>query len=129
MVIYLIVSLIAIAISVCFFFDYLVITSASILPLGLSALSVLQAVVFLLLSHEPSDHTNETSYSMLETDHKTEKSGLKYHALTKLAIIPLLCIFIIYFSTAWKIAVPLCVYFLSFVPVRLLVKMAQKKKG
>ncbi len=126
MIIYLTVSLLAVAGSVFIFFDHLMITNISLLPLGLSALSVLQVIIFLLLSREPSDHTNETSYSMRETDHKAEQFALKYHALSKLAILPVLCIFIFYFGTAWKIAIPLIVYFLSFVPPRLFVN---RKKG
>ncbi len=127
MTICLIASIIAIIASAFVFFEHIVISSASIAPLVLIGLSIFQAVLFKLQENEKWDHTNNTAYSTGEVDVDATKLSMKYHALTKIAIIPLLCVFVIYFNTAIKIVVPIAIYLLSFFFVRLLVKFSKNK--
>ncbi len=127
MTIYLIVSILAIIVSVFIFFDSIIISSGSICPIVLIGLSILQAIIFKSEYNEPKDHTNATNYSTREMDYEVLRLSMKYHTLTKIAIIPLLCVFIIYFNTVIKIAVPICIYLLSFFPVPLLVKYSKKR--
>ncbi len=124
MTIYLIISILATIASVFIFFENIIVSSGSVCPLFLIGLSILQAVIF---KSEKRDHTNETNYSIQELDYESINLSMQYHALTKIAIIPLLCVFIIYFDTAYKIAVSMGIYLLSFLPVRLLVKFRKKR--
>ncbi len=125
MTIYLIISLLAVVISVFVFFESLTISALSIVPTVIIVLSALQAAIFNSSANKENDRTDNTAFSANEIDCKAVKLGMKYHALCKLAIIPLLFIFVLYFGTAVKIAIPIIIYILSFLPVRLLVKYAK----
>ncbi len=125
MTVYLIVSLLAIALSAFIFFESLTISAFSLVPIAIIVLSVFQAVIFNSSANEENGRTDNTAFSTHEIDHKAAKLGMKYHALCKLAIIPLLFIFILYFGTALKLALPLIIYILSYLPVRPLVKYAK----
>ncbi len=125
MTIYLITSLLATVISAFIFFESLTISAFSLVPIVIIALSAFQAVIFNSSAKEENNRTDNTAFSTHEIDHKAAKLGMKYHALCKLAIIPLLFIFVIYFDTAWKLFLPLFIYILSYLPVRLLVKYAK----
>ncbi len=92
MTIYLIISLLAIAISAFVFFESLTVSAFSLVPIVIIALSAFQAVIFNSSAKEENDRTDNTAFSTHEIDCKATKLGMKYHALCKLAIIPLLFI-------------------------------------
>ncbi len=124
MAIYLISSILAVVASAFFFFDSIIISSESACPLILIGLSIFQAVLF---KSEKRDYTNTTNYSLEEIDFEAVNLAMQYHALTKIAIIPLLCVFMIYFNPVLKIAIPMFIYLLSFLPIRFLVSLNRKK--
>lgn len=126
MILYFIVSGLALAASIFLFFENIIISSASIVPIGFIGISILQAIVFKSLENEKKDHENYITFSTHEIDAEAEKLSIKYHILTKLSIIPSLCLFVIYFDSTWNIIFPICIYFLSFLPVRHLVKYSEK---
>ncbi len=127
MAIYFISSLSATAISILFLHDLMVFNASSAIPIALIVISLLQSVVFSSISKQKFDPTNATSYSLSEVDYKKATTAMKYHSLVKLAIVPLMCPFIIYFNGIVKAVASLCIYILSYLAVRPLINKFENK--
>ncbi len=122
MTIYLIISLLSLAASVLLLIEHVTINAASAVPLALAALSLLQALIFKSAA-DADDRADNTAYSLHEIDRTASGLAVRYHMLAKLAVIPLLCVFILYFGSIAKIAAPIAIYILSFLPAPLLVRL------
>ncbi len=127
MAVYLIVSMLALVASIFVCFDYVFISSASMVPLALIAISIFQAFIFKSLEKDAGDYTSETAYSTSEIDYDARQRGMKYQALSKLAVIPLLALFIIYFGSVWKFAAPILIYCFSYFPTFFIVKFGKNR--
>ncbi len=126
MILYYVLALCTLAVSCVFHLEALSLNSASVVPLVLIAVSVLQIVVF--KEQEAEDRIQNTTYSTREPDHAAIKQGLRYHAAAKLAVIPLFCPFVLYFDTVWKIVVPIGIYLFSFFVSPVLLKMFPNRR-
>ncbi len=89
---------------------------ASICPLFLILLSVLQSITFFSSAQSSLNEESETAFSSNDNMSREEYSKLfSIHGKIKLCILPFLAIFIFFFSTILKIVVPVLIYILSFV--------------
>ncbi len=126
MTLYYILSFAALIASLPFAREQLCISGGSVIPLSLIAVSILQALLFKSAEHEQSD-LQGLNYSREEIDRAALRLGMKYHALTKLIVIPPLCVFIVYFDSVWKGLASVGLYLLSYLPVRFLVRAFRKE--
>lgn len=131
MVVYFIISILVICFSGLVFFENIVINGLSLLPIILALISFLQAMIF--KSYASGDEedlpTDNTAYSFIEIDKKSYRSGMKWHYVCKMAVIPLLLLFVVYFSAVYKVILSILIYVLSYIPVKLLVKLERNKKN
>ena len=128
MTIYLFVSFGTIFVSMFPLWNYVNIHVLSLAPLVLMLVSLLQISVFRSYAKPDSElPTDSTSYSAREVDREAYRIGMKYHSLCKMAILPLLCALIFYGSGLLKIVLAAVLYLLSFLPVKFLVRLEQKK--
>ena len=88
-------------------------------------LSLIQTVTFVSASSEISPH--DTAYSANNTLSLEEfKLLCKIHAMAKVLIIPALVVFIFFFSTLWKLVIPIVIYVASFLVAKV---VFVKKRG
>ena len=120
MVVYFIVTMLVICASFFLFFNSVVINWASLIPVILVLISFLQAMIFKSYAkgNEEDLSADNTAYSI----------GMKWHYVCKMIVIPLLLLFVIYFSSVYKVILPILIYALSYMPVKFLVKAEQNKK-
>ena len=130
MIVYLMVSILVICVSLFPFFEKVVVNWMSLLPVMLVLLSFVQAMIFKSYANADGEDlaTDNTAYSFSETDKTAYRSGMKWHYICKMVAIPLLLLFAIYFSSPYKIILPILIYALSYMPVKFLVKIEQSKK-
>ena len=129
MLTYMIVSHLAILGSLFLFWREISLSPLSLVPLVLIGLSLLQMLLF-KEQGEADDRLDNTAYSLYE-DGLTSADRtrlMELHRIVKLAILPLLAVFCLYFGTIVKIIVPTVIYALSFVAVRV-VFLWQKKRS
>ena len=106
-------------ISVVAFFKFICINMASICPAFLMFLSIMQTLTFISASNDSSPY--DTAYSVNNTlTNDDYKMLCKMHAMSKITIMPMLALFIFFFSSVWKLIVPIVIYVVSFVIVKLL---------
>ena len=131
MAVYFIVSILVICVSFFAFFENVVINGLSLLPIILVLISFLQAMIFksYACGDEEDLPTNNTAYSFIETDKKAYRSGMKWHYVCKMAVIPPLLLFVVHFSSIYKVILSILIYVLSYIPVKFLVKLEQNKKN
>ncbi len=132
MVVYFIISILVICFSVLVFFENIVINGLSLLPIILALISFLQAMIFKSYAgggDEEDLPTDNTAYSFIEIDKKSYRSGMKWHYICKMVVIPLLLLFVVYFSAVYKVILSILIYVLSYIPVKFLVKLEQSKKN
>lgn len=124
MVLYYILSFLVIFISLFVFHNHIIIGSGSWVAIILVLVSILQSFVFKSFTKNEEVHlVNNTAFSLYEMDLKLYQIGMKWHYRFKLIIVPILCIFILYFEDLWKILLSIIIYILSYIPVRLIVKI------
>ena len=101
----------------------------SLVPAILILVSVLQALIFrsYAYGHEDPLSADHTAYSPNEIDKESYRLGMKWHYRCKLAIIPVLILFIIFFPPLYKVIVSVSVYAVSYLPVKLFVRLEKKK--
>lgn len=130
MVVYFIISILVICFSVLVFFENIVINGLSLLPIILALISFLQAMIFKSYAGDEEDlPTNNTAYSFIEIDKKSYRSGMKWHYICKMVVIPLLLLSVVYFSAVYKVILSILIYVLSYIPAKFLVKLEQSKKN
>ena len=101
----------------------------SLVPAILILVSVLQALIFRSYAngHEDPLSADHTAYSQNEIDKESYQLGMKWHYRCKLAIIPVLILFIIFFPPLYKVIVSVAVYAVSYLPVKLFVRLEKNK--
>ena len=118
---YMALSTLAVIVSVFAFWKFIIVNITSICPLFLIFLSLLQAMTFISSANSAKNDENETSYSNNNTlTNKEYYTLFRIHGLTKIAIIPILVVFTIFFSSVLKIIVPIVVYIASFLLARII---------
>lgn len=130
MVVYFIVTIVGICASFFLFFDSIVLNWMSLVPTILVLVSLLQAMIFKSYANgdEKDLPTNNTAYSFIEIDKNAYRLGMKWHYMCKMIIIPPLLLFVIHFSSVYKVILSILIYVLSYIPVKFLVKLDQNKK-
>ncbi len=126
MTVYLTVSLLALLASLPLASAFICLSPASAVPLALIGLSIFQAILLRSMENEQSD-LHGLNYSRAEKDPAIERHGMMWHTRTKLAIVPPMCVFILYFGTPWKVTVPVVLYCLSFVVAGILTRHPRKE--
>ena len=108
-------------VSILVFWKLSIVNVASICPLFLIFLSLLQAMTFISSANSAKNDENETSYSTNNTlTNKEYYTLFRTHGFTKIAIIPILVVFTVFFSSVLKIIVPIVVYIASFLLARII---------
>lgn len=112
------------------FWKFIIVNIASICPLFLIFLSLLQAMTFISSANSAKNDENETSYSTNNTlTNKEYYTLFRIHGFTKIAIIPILLVFTIFFSSVLKIIISIAVYIASFLLARYyFLKIEHRKK-
>ena len=129
MIVYMIVSFLAVFGSLFLFWRDLSLSSLSLVPLALMGISLLQMFLFKEQS-ETDPSLDSTAYALHEdglTAHDHTRL-MQIHRDARLIILPLLLIFCLYFGAIVKIVAPIIIYALSFVAVRV-VFLWQKKRS
>lgn len=116
---YMALSTLALIISVIAFWKSININAASICPLFLAFLSLLQIMTFISSANSADEGETETAYSDQNGLTRIEQSDLfRIHGLTKIALLPLLALFAVFFSSVYKIILPIVIYIVSFLVAR-----------
>lgn len=128
--IYMALSTLAVIVSVFAFWKFIIVNIASICPLFLIFLSLLQAMTFISSANAANNGENETSYSAGNSLKNNEYYTLfRIHGFTKIAIIPILLVFTIFFLSVLKIIIPIVIYIASFLLARCcFLKVEHQKK-
>ena len=128
--IYMALSTFTVIVLVFAFWKFIIVNIASICPLFLIFLSLLQAMTFISSVNSANNGESETSYSTSNTLTNKEYNTLFcIHGFTKIAIIPIMLVFTIFFSSALKIIIPIAVYIASFLFARYyFLKIEHRKK-
>lgn len=110
-----------------------VINAASICPVFLIFLSVIQSFTFLSSARSALNGESDTAFSV-HSDLSREEYAKFFtiHGKAKIYILPFYVIFVFFFSTIFKILVPIVVYILSFVISKIifiLIRNKQKKES
>ena len=114
-------STLTVIVSILVFWKLSIVNVASICPLFLIFLSLLQAMTFISSANSAKNDENETSYSTNNTlTNKEYYTLFRTHGFTKIAIIPILVVFTVFFSSVLKIIVPIVVYIASFLLARII---------
>ena len=117
---YMALSTLAAIISIFAFQKFININIASICPLFLVFLSLLQIMTFLSSAKSAESCESETSYSEHNELTRNEQAALfRVHGLTKIAILPILSVFAIFFPSVYKIILPIVIYVASFLLAKL----------
>ena len=118
--IYMAFSTLAAIISVFSFWKFINVNIASICPLFLVFLSILQIMTFISSAKSAESSESETSYSEHNELTRNEQAALfRIHGLTKIAILPILSVFAIFFPSVYKIILPIAIYVASFLLAKL----------
>ena len=118
--IYMAFSTLAAIISVFAFWKFINVNIASICPLFLVFLSILQIMTFISFAKSAESGESETSYSAHNELTRNEQAALfRIHGLTKIAILPILSVFAIFFPSVYKIILPIVIYVASFLLAKL----------
>ena len=118
--IYMAFSTLAAIISVFASWKFINVNIASICPLFLVFLSILQIMTFISSAKSAESGESETSYSAHNELTRNEQAALfRIHGLTKIAILPILSVFAIFFPSVYKIILPIVIYVASFLLARL----------
>ena len=125
MSIYYIISFFSLFLSTLFFWKQIIVSGASLFPIIIALISIIQSVIF--KSYWNSDNSENTAFSLREIDDESYKASMKWHYICKSIIIPTFMVFVIFFNNTIKIVIPISIYFMSYLPVRLLVKFDHKK--
>lgn len=116
---YMALSTLAAIISVFAFWKFINVNIASICPLFLIFLSLLQIMTFISSAKSAENGESETAYSEHNDLTQNEQATLfRVHGLTKIAILPILVVFAIFFSSVYKIILPIVIYIASFLVAR-----------
>ena len=109
-----------------------VINVASICPIFLVFLSVIQSITFLSSAHSALNGDGETAFSVYNNLSREEYATLfTIHGKAKICALPLYVVFVFFFSTIFKILCPILIYILSFVVSKLVfisIRNKQKKE-
>ena len=117
---YMALSTLAATISVFAFWNFINVNIASICPLFLVFLSLLQIMTFISSAKSVESSESETSYSEHNELTRNEQAILfRVHGLTKIAILPIMLVFAIFFPSVYKIIFPIVIYVASFLLARL----------
>ena len=130
MIAYFLVSC-SVLIASCFVFrSWLVLNPLSLAPAILILVSLFQALIFRYYANAEKDElsADNTAYSMNDLDFDAYRKGMKWHSVCKAVIIPPLILFAIFFSAPVKVIGSILLYVLSYFPVKLLVRLEQKKE-
>ena len=93
---------------------------ASICPMFLIFLSILQSVTFFYSARSTLRGDNDTAFSVHSSLSRDEYVLLfTIHGKVKIFILPIFVVFVFFFSTLNKIIFPILVYALSFVASRI----------
>ena len=127
---YMALSTLTVIISGFAFWKFIIINVSSICPLFLIFLSLLQTMTFISSANSANNGESETSYSTTNTLANKEYYTLfRIHGFTKIAIIPILVVFTIFFSSVLKIIIPIVIYIASFLLARCcFLKVEHRKK-
>ena len=125
MSIYIICSIVFIFVSFLPFHNYIEINYFSLAPVILCLVSILQGCIFKSYSNADEDELrrSNTAYSTIDIDYAAYSNAMRYHGLTKLAIIPLLVLLIFYFYGWLKLLLSLFLYFISYIVSFILVRL------
>ena len=116
---YMATSSLAIIIAAIAFWKFININAASICPLFLAFLSLLQIMTFISSANSADEGETETAFLDQNGLTRIEQSVLfRIHGLTKIAILPSLVVFSIFFSPVYKIIIPIATYIASFLVAR-----------
>lgn len=116
---YMALSTLAAIISVFAFWKFINVNIASICPLFLMFLSLLQIMTFISSAKSAESGESETAYSEHNDLTQNEQATLfRVHGLTKIAILPILAVFVIFFPAVYKIILPIVIYVASFLLAR-----------
>ncbi len=126
MTIYFIVSFLALLTSLPLGRAFICLSPASAVPLVLISLSIFQAVLFKSMENEQND-LHGLNYARAEIDSAAYRRGMTWHARTKLAVLPPMAVFVLYFSAPWKVLISTGLYVFSFVAARMLAQRARKE--
>lgn len=117
--IYMALSIFSVIASVVAFWKFIIVNISSICPLILIFLSLLQAMTFISSANSVNNGEGEASYSTNNMLTNKEYADLFHiHGFAKIAIIPLLAVFSIFFSSIYKIILPIVIYIVSFLLAR-----------
>ena len=120
--IYMMASTLVVLASTVVFWKFISVNVASICPLFLVFLSLLQAMTFISSAKSAENGESETAYSAHNELTRDEQAALfRVHGLTKIAVLPMLLIFAIFFQSVYKIILPIVIYVASFLLARLVV--------
>lgn len=125
MSVYYIVSLLGLFLSALLFREQIIISGVSLFPIIIALISVIQSIIF--KSNINCDSNDNTAFSLREIDYESYRVSIKWHYLCKSIIVPILMVFVIFFNNVLKIIMPVSIYFISYLPIRLLVKLGHKK--
>ena len=116
---YMALSTLTVIVSGFAFWKFIIINVSSICPLFLIFLSLLQTMTFISSANSANNGESETSYSTTNTlSNKEYYTLFRIHGFTKIAIIPILLVFTIFFSSVLKIIIPIVIYIASFLLAR-----------
>ena len=105
------------------------INSASICPVFLIFLSVLQGATFFYSARSAFQGEGNTAFSVHNSLSRDEYALLStIHGKTKMFIIPIFVVFVFFFSTLYKIVFPILIYTLSFVASRIIFIVVRNKQ-
>ncbi len=122
LIFYLAVILITV-ISLSLFPEQIVINKGSLTPIILSVISLFQVLTFKDAENGEYDSNN---YSLIDIDMDAYKKSLKYHKICKIASVPLMLYFTVFFGTVIKAVCSVAIYILAHFPPKLLVKFEGK---
>ena len=126
--IYMALSTLTVIVSVFAFWKFIIVNIASICPLFLIFLSLLQAITFISSAKSAENGGSETAYSPQNELSRTEYALLfRTHGTLKISLLPILLCFSIFFSSVIKVIFSIIFYIASFALAKIIFEHTRKK--